>query len=75
MHIIPNSRVQLKPALGVAKNFSSSLAVEDRFAYKPIKPLWETNDCCALDLFPDSTEISDSLATLVNGILLTVSLF
>ena len=43
-HIIPNSRVQLKPALGCKEFYSSSFAVADRFAYKLIKSLLETND-------------------------------
>ena len=42
LHTIPNSRVQLKPAL-VDKNFISSLAVASRFAYKLIKSLQVRN--------------------------------
>ena len=44
LHIIPNSRVQLKPALGCKEFYSSSFAVADRFAYKLIKSLLEKND-------------------------------
>ena len=68
LHIIPNSRVQLKPAL-VDKEFSfffrSSGSV--RVQAKKI-PLGNQRTHCSLDLFLDSTEIN-SLVTLKNGII------
>ena len=74
LHIIPNSRVQLKPAL-VDKEFYfiSCSRRSVRVQANKIPPGNKRTDCL-LELFLDSTEIN-FLATLENGILLTGSLF
>ena len=72
LHIIPNSRVQLKPAL-VDKEFYFFFRESVRVQANKI-PLGNQRTDCSLDLYLDSTEIN-SLATLENGIILTVSLF
>ena len=52
--------------------FISSLAVAGRLAHKPNEiPLGNKRTDCSLDLFVDGIEIN-FLATLVNGILITV---
>ena len=74
LHIIPNSRVQLKPAL-VDKEFYFFFRSRESVRVQANKiPLGNQRTDCSLDLFLDSTEIN-SLATFENGIILTVSLF
>ena len=77
LHIIPNSRVQLKPAL-VGKEFyfiSCSQCSRGSVHVQANKiPPGNKRTNCLLELFLDSTEIN-FLATLENGIVLTVSLF
>ena len=74
LHIVPNSRVQLKPAL-VDKEFYFFFRSRESVRVQANKiPLGNQRTDCSLDLFLDSTEIN-SLATFENGIILTVSLF
>ena len=74
LHIIPNSRVQLKPAL-VDKEFYFFFRSRESVRVQANKiPLGNQRTDCSLDLFLVSTEIN-SLAKLENGVLLTVSLF
>ena len=74
LHIIPNSRVQLKPAL-VDEEFYFFFRSRGWVRVQANKiSLGHQRTHYSLDLFLDSTEIN-SLATLKNGIILTVSVF
>ena len=72
LHIIPNSRVQLKPTL-VYKEFYFFFGSRGSVRAQANEiPLGNKRTDCSLDLFVDSAEIN-FLDTVVNGILLTVS--
>ena len=76
LHIIPNSRVQLKPALAfVDKEFYFFFRSRESVRVQANKiPLGNQHTDCSLDWYLDSTEIN-SLATFENGIILAASLF
>ena len=81
LHTIPNSRVQLKPALVDKELYSFFLILFLLSQSRSVRvqankiSLGHQRTHYSLDLFLDSTDTSNSLVTLVNGILLTVSLF